>query len=181
MDKRWRNLVVILVVIVFVLSFLFIDFSQFWLGEEEIVDEKNKKVSLLWIESQEINYFDLKNSLEHFSISLDNKKLQNAYSNSYDSYTRDLTIIEMEQVSIMNKYSVFLDRTLVDICMDLNSGQEILNSCVPLMGEFGDLLSERNDLGIDINILVEDYLILQNEFDDIVLTCQDLLFEGGYA
>jgi hypothetical protein len=177
MDKRWKNLVflliglVILVLVYFLVSSFFIPESK-----ESLMQKAEDSIGLM--KQNDVNYVDFKVALETFSYSLDPLVLDTIYLeaiNSNNSSLVELIEIERRQNEVVEDYFLLTSYDFPNVCEELPKTDKILDDAFLVMEEMDSILLKSNPLLIDSNILYESYREMEADITELTLKCNNAI------
>ncbi|MBT4870643.1 MAG: hypothetical protein HON47_03655, partial [Candidatus Diapherotrites archaeon] len=170
MNKRWRNLVILLVIVIIVL-FVVVNQNLFDINQE-IEPKTQEYISL--IEKNDLNYSEFKLALELFGRSIDSEQLNSIYLSAPDDYLKQLVEFERRQDAVAKRVETFYSRPFAEVCEEIDSGLEIYGESFSILVEMEEFLNKRNDLLINLVILDMEESDMQETYYEYLMTCAEI-------
>jgi hypothetical protein len=171
MDSRWRNLLILVIVIV--AAIVILNLLQTPLSEDEARKARIDSYFLL-LEENDVDYVDLKLSLEFFGEKMSEEKLDVLYSSSSDDYFKQLISFERKQNELVDRMDAFFARPFLEVCFDEKNAWSIYEESFDLVMEMDAFLEKRNDLLINIGMLAFEEQELEESAYEYFATCDSI-------
>jgi len=171
MDKRWRNLLIILVIVVIAIALFTYKDSIFNFQNPE---EARLDAYFTYMEKNDINYIDLKLSLEFFEERLPDNKINELYETAPDDYIKGLLNFEKKQTKLIDEYDLFFSEGFTVACDDMNTMWDTLDEMFDLVIEMADFVDERNELLVNVDVLEMDQFELYEAAMNFYLVCEEI-------
>jgi len=176
MDKRWRNLGILLVIIILIVAGWYY-FNQ---QSNPATLEKEKIVSVAkLLVANDLNYSDLKIATELFSYSLPPaiaSKIKNDKTAPIE--LKDALNFDIEQTNLVDKYVEIINGSDTNFyCARTDELDKIKTDSLELLLRMDEYYSKNNILGIDSNAVLLSYDDFIGEIDSADDYCFNYAYE----
>ena len=171
MDKRWRNLIIIFVVVVAVV----LVYNSGALNNLFKSPEQQRVESyFLVMEQNDVNYADLRMALQSFEYYMSDALVGELSASAPDEYFRELVLFEKKQNDLMDNVEEFYSRSPNEICTESETAWNFYVDGLIIYDEMKKFLEIRNDLKIDADMTVGSLNSLGNAFTEYSEACAEI-------
>lgn len=178
MDKQWKNLgmIIVIVLIIAIGYFLYTNYLP------KVVLASNTDLLAESLVKNDLNYSDIKLTTELFSYSLDKQKAAVLLADK--STPADvITAVHFDeaQTKIIDDYQNLVSDENIVYCERLEELDSIRSRALDLVLNMQDTYSASNALGIDMNAVQLGYSLLSDDIDAANDLCFSIVYSAGGA
>jgi hypothetical protein len=174
MDKRWKNLSLIIVIIaILILAYLFFTGA----GKNLLpVDEKTARINsyLTYLKANDVNYGELKVALEFFDETLPQDKLDRMYANAPDDYIKGLISLEKRENAFAEEVDRLSSEKTIDLCAEIDSADNLRIDSFSIVFDLYSLTEHDNYLQINPGVLEGNADQVTSLLDEDIKLCADI-------
>ena len=178
MDKRWRNLGILVLVVVLLVAGFFVYQNLPKSGYNPNITE-NQKIALEALNKNDVNYAEFKVALELFNYSIDDTILNKILADSKgNKEMSDLISFEKEQNIVLEDFYNLNSEGLIGACSNMDQIDVVLGKAQDIADRMITYVGSSNSLNLDSNIIIGSYMEFETSVDRTMITCVELMDEA---